>query len=342
MRRVPWVVFLASLSGASSAATAWAEAPGAASTAVAQPAVGAGPATPQPPLIPDWRFVVNNLLIFRYNPLGLEDQIRAGLQKRLAHSDRLLFRDTFLFFGLAPKINPAFLKLGPSLEIQPLSVLNVRVAAELVDYFSTFGYLQSFNSPLADYSDAALSANDKLNNASYATAGVHFLIEPTLQAKVGPFALRDKFAVEYWHVNLRGANTVFYEATLDTAVPGNGWVLTNDLDALYVTRFGLTVGARYSLVKPLYKRSDYQPGEDSGLNPNGHHRLGVIAAYTFFDRGYVRFNKPTLLVIAAWYLQHRYRAGSHSDAEAIARDEQQSQGVPYLVVGFAFQSDVMK
>src|SRR5262245_54098437 len=33
--------------------------------------------------IPEWRLVLNNLLVLRYNPLGLEDQIRFGVQKRL-------------------------------------------------------------------------------------------------------------------------------------------------------------------------------------------------------------------------------------------------------------------
>ena len=303
----------------------------AAATPVVTPVAGPPSEVNRRLQIPDWRFVINNLLLFRYNPIGLEDQIRVGVQRRILHSDSPLFRDTFVFFGSAPKLNPAYAKIGPSLEIQPLSILNVRAAVEIVEYFSTFGFLQSYNSPLANYSDSAMSAADKIDNAAYATSGVHAILEPTFQLKLGSFALRNKFSVEYWRMNLRGSDTVFYDATLDTLVPGNGWVIANDLDALYLTKFGLTVGARYSVVKPFYRKSDYAPGDDTNINRNGHQRLGPILAYTFFDHGFTAFNKPTVLVITAWYLQHQYRTGLD-----------QSQAVPYLVVGFAFQSDVMK
>jgi hypothetical protein len=327
MRRAKLVALLL----ASSVATAASADPNPpAATATSTPLALRAPQ--QPPPIPDWRFVVNNLLIFRYNPLGVEDQIRGGFQRRLLHSDKLLFRDTFIFFGAAPKLNPAFVKVGPSLELQPLSVLNLRFAAELVDFFGTFGYLQSFTSPLADYSETARSAADKIHDAAYGTDGVHVMIEPTLQVKLGPFALRDKFAAEYWRMNLHAGDTVFYDATLDTLVPGNGWVIANDLDALYVTKFGLTAGARYTVVHPFYRPSFYLPGEDSTINQNGHQRLGALIAYTFYDRGFTSFNKPSLLVICSWYLQHHYRAGGSDNA----------QSIPYVVVGFAFQSDLLK
>lgn len=331
MRRVPALIFLLSSSLSPLAfAGAPPEAPVAGAVAAAPAPTPEAPAI-KLPVIPDWRFVINNLLIFRNNPIGLEDQIRVGVQKRLLHREGALFRDTFLFFGAYPKLNPAYLKAGPSLELQPLSVFNLRAAVEVVEYYSTFGFLQSYGSPLANYSDTARDAADKIDGAAYATSGVHAMIEPTLQLKLGPIVVRDKFSAEYWRMNLHGNDTVFYDATLDTLVPGNGWVVANDLDALYLTKFGLTVGARYSAVKPFYKKSDYAPGDDVSVNHNGHQRLGAIIAYTFFDHGYTSFNKPSILVIASWYLQHQYRTG-----------QDVSQALPYLVVGFAFQSDAMK
>jgi hypothetical protein len=320
--------------------------------AAAQPAP-ASPASPPPQSItafpeagppverriPDRRLVINNLLVLRNNPLGLEDQIRFGYQVRLVKSYDALFRDTFVFAGIAPKMNPAFVKIGPSLEVQPLSLLNLRGAIEFVDYFSTFGYLQSFASPLADYSDTRLQEGED-QKRNYATSGIHFMFEPTVQLKFGPVALRNKLAIEYWNVKLHGSDTVFYEATLDTLVPGNGWVLADDLDLLFLTKFGLTAGARYSTVHPFYRTSDYVAGADTAhnpcgatdptCNPNSHHRLGALIAYTFFDRGYTSFNKPSLLAIVSWYLDHRYRAGADV-----------SQAIPYLVIGFGFQSDLL-
>lgn len=278
-------------------------------------------AEPEPP--PDVRFVVNNLFVFRYNPVGIEDQIRAGVQLRVFHKEGPLFRDNFFHFGVYPKINPAYLKLGPSVEIQPLSVFNLRVGVELVEFFSTFGFLQSFAAPTAQYSDSDLDAGFAAGR-NYSTSGVHVMFEPLVQARVGPIALRDKFAAEYWRMNVHDGDTVWYDATLDTLVPANGWVLTNDLDVLYLTKFGLTVGARWSLVKPIYSAGAIP----AGASDNSHQRLGPIVAYTFFDRGYTRFNKPSLLVIAAWYLEHRYRTVD--------------EAIPYLIAAFAFQSDLLQ
>ncbi|MSP59856.1 MAG: hypothetical protein EXR72_05865 [Myxococcales bacterium] len=299
------------------------------------PAPAAGFSDAQPPAekrIPDWRFVMNSLTVFRFNPLGIETQLRAGFQRRLVRSYDTLFRDTFVHFGIYPKLNPAFVKIGPSLEIQPLSILNVRVAAEYINFFSTFGFLQSFPTPLAAYNDTQLSDNVKTNHSNYATSGFHVMIEPLVQIKVGPIALRNKLMLEYWRMNIHSGDTVWYDATLDTLVPGNGWVLANDLDLLFVTKFRLTVGARYSLVKPFYKATDFQPGEETGTTKNGHMRVGGLAAYTFFDRGFTRFNKPTVLVILSWYVQSHYRTGT----------DPTNAGIPYVIVAFAFQSDLMK
>lgn len=299
----------------------------------------------RPPEIPSWRFVLSDLTVYRYNETGIENQMRVGIQKRLYESDKPISRDNFLHVGVYPKLNPAYVKIGPSIELQPVSVFNLRVAAEFVDYFSTFGYLQSFQTPTANYSpDARKVGEDLVRN--YATTGAHVTIEPTLQFKFGPIAVRDKLSIEYWRMRLHGADasgrpdTVFYDATLDTLVPGNGWTLANDLDVLYQRKTDdngqmLSVGARYTLVHPFYDASMFKDGEDASYAKNAHMRLGVVGAFTFFDHGYTRFNKPTLLMIVSWYLQHEYRGpGCSSDCVNAA--------IPYIVAGFSFQSDLMQ
>ncbi|APR88119.1 hypothetical protein A7982_13468 [Minicystis rosea] len=290
---------------------------------------------------PATRLVLNNLVAFRYNPLGFEDQLRAGLQRRLYQSSSQLLRDNFLFGGVAPRVNPAFVKLGPSMEIQPLSVFNLRVGAEFVGYYSTFGFLQSFTSPTQDYSDTRLLERRRETPAkNYATYGVHAMIEPTLQFKIGPVVLRNKLAIEYWMMRVHAGDRVFYDVTLDTLIPKAGWVMQNDLDALYMhelTSLGgslkgarLTAGVRYTAVKPLYKSTDFAPGDNRALADNDHHRVGPLVAFTFFDRGYTSFNRPTAIVIANWYVHHRFRTG-----------QDVSGAIPYLIVGFSFQSDLL-
>lgn len=328
--------FFASLAASLLAATAaHAQAPAAAGAS--KPPTR--PADDEPP-IPARRFVLSNLLGFRYNPLGFEDQLRAGFQQKLYESNRPALRDNFFFGGIFPKVNPAFTKVGPSIEIQPLSVFNLRVAAEFIGYYSTFGFLQSFRSPLDDFSDSALKRG-KDAKRNYAAYGLHVMIEPAVQFRFGPIVLRDKFAIEHWRVKLNAGDRVFYDVTLDTAVSSIGWVMQNDLDLLYLHDFKsftgkmkgarIAAGVRYTTVQPFYDADDFAPGDNKDLADNGHHRLGPLAAFTFFDDGYSRFNRPTAVVIANWYLDHRFRTGKDV-----------SGAIPYMIVGFTFQSDLLQ
>lgn len=319
----------------------------------------------QPQLAPLWRFTINNLLVLRMNPVGLEDQMRIGFQRRLpaAESNSLLLRDRFVFFGLSPRLNPAFIKLGPSIEIQPLSIFNLRIAAEYVGFFSTFGFLQSYPSALDDYPDKLLGAcssgdpevrgkcsyrnepgdlimgSDEKRN--YIAHGLHVMIEPLIQLKLGPVAFRNKLALEFWYMGVRPGDRVFYDVTLDTLVPAKGWVLANDMDLLFVSKFGLVVGARYSAVLPFYAVTEVRPGESPNDPHNGQQRIGPLISYTFFDRGFTRFNKPTILLVAGWYVDHRYRTGQAAGG-VVPAVFVQSQAMPYLVIGFSFQSDLLK
>jgi hypothetical protein len=288
---------------------------------------------------PSTRLLLNNLLAFRYNPLGFEDQIRLGLQRQLYRSESTLFRDNFVFGGIAPRINPAFVKIGPSLEIQPVSFFNLRLAAEAVGFFSTFGFLQSFESPVDAYSDSVLGER-RTAKLNYSTAGGHLIVEPALQVRLGPLVVRDKLALEYWRMSVKQGDRVFYDVTLDTLISRNGWVVANDLDVLLLRDFKtwsgtfrgarLTAGARYTYVKPFYADGDFRPGDVQAVADNEHHRVGPLVAFTFFDHGYVSFNRPTALVIANWYVDHRFRTGADV-----------SQAVPYFVAAFAFQSDLL-
>jgi hypothetical protein len=102
-------------------------------------------------------------------------------------------------------------------------------------------------------------------------------------------------------------------------------VIANDLDVLYVTDFGLNIGLRHTSVFPQYTKAQNPDDTD-----NSHQRLGLLAAYTWRDDGYTRFNKPTALLITSWYLSHRNRTG-----------QDVSNAMPYVVLGFAFTSDLL-
>jgi hypothetical protein len=278
--------------------------------------------------VPTRRVVFSSLLGLRGNPLGLEFQTKGGYQQQLYRDESPLLRDNFFLVGVFPKLSPASIKIGPVVEIQPLSIFNLRLSAEYVGFFSTFGYVQSRPSPNLDYSEAALDGGEAAGQ-NYAASGAHFTIEPSVQMKVGPVAVRNRLMLEYWRMSLRDGDRVWYDGTLDTLVPGRGFTLANDLDVLFLGLPPLVVGARYSLVEPLYSARQL-PGEEALSVDNGHHRVGLLAAYVFYDEGYTAFNKPALILNVAWYLQHRYRTGLEV-----------SRAVPYAVLGFAFQSDLL-
>jgi hypothetical protein len=290
------------------------------------------------PQIPTTRVVANNLSILRLNPIGLETRTRFGWQRKLYEGHARATNDNFVFAGTYVRVNPAGGRVAAMLEVQPVALFNLRVTAEALGYLGNFTFIQSRASAFEDLSDAGMIENKEGVLGNYASGGLHFSIEPTLQAAAGPFVLRSKAFFGRFDMKLERGDRVWYEPTVDTAVPRNGWVFANDLDLLYRRPIGeamLTLGARYSMVRPLYTAAHVLDGQDPAAAErlNDHHRVGLVAAYTFYDRGYTGFNKPTVVVLVSRYLHHRFRTGEGPNSV--------NGNIPYFVVGYAFQSDLL-
>lgn len=310
------------------------------------PAPAAPAFDPDAPPPAGWRLMLSDLTIARVNPLGLETRIRLGLQKRLYYSDKAIAKTNFAFVGLYPKLNPASAQLGVGGELQPASMFNLRALAEVQQYFGTFGYLQSFPSATANYADHTLKdLKDDATRGPQSAGLFHASIQPMLMAKVGPIALRALLQLDYWNFDVRAGDTVAYEGTFDTLLPDRGWTVSTDTDLLYTGRKRLAIGLRHSSVTPRYRDRHFADAAEADAygGDNAHQRLGLFAAYTFRDRGPSRFNKPTLIVIASWYLSHRYRTGQPDalPAGGVA-DDYTSRAFPYVLVGFAFESDLRR
>jgi hypothetical protein len=298
---------------------------------------------PEAPPPAGWRLMISDLSILRVNPIGLETRARFGFQKRLYYSEKAVTKTNFAFAGLFPKLNPASAALGVGGELQPASVFNLRAFGEIQQFFGTFGYLQSYTSADANYSDdRASQLRDDPVLKPQATKLLHLSIQPLLQAKVGPVAIRALFQLDYWSLDVRDGDVVAYEPTFDTLLPDDGWTLQTDTDVLYTGKKGLALGLRHTFVKPFYKARHFadQAAFDAYDGANSHQRLGLFGAYTLRDDGPSRFNKPTFVLILSWYLSHKYRAGTpgtldpgHTSADYISR------AVPYVIAGFAFESD---
>lgn len=296
-----------------------------------------GDAADWPPPAPKYRLLATNIFGGSLNSDGVEEQLRFGAQIRLYESKNPAFRDNFVFLGINPRVNPAGTRFGPSFEIQPLSVFNLKVNIELLDYFGTFGHIQSFPSALGDFSRSALDRNKEAGRG-YSRAGARFSITPFFQVKVGPIALRERFTFEYFAVDLRAGDTAFYEPAYDTMVAGHGKMLSNDLDLFHITDLPaggffshgrVAAGVRYTVFKPLFDSDDFMPGEDATKERNEMQRIGPLVAFSLFDDGYSKFHEPAFVLMAQWYLAHRYRTGHDIP-----------QGVPYVALAFLFQSDL--
>jgi hypothetical protein len=284
---------------------------------------------------PKHSLFLRNTSIGRLNPLGLIDLLQIGYRRRLYKEDEPALADNFVGVGLVPALSPAFGRFGPIVEFQPASILQLWASYEVVRYFGGFNLLQSFGSPLADFSGTEIHRRGQLPKndpqANYAATGTQLNLGATAQIKIGPIAIRNLFRAMRPDYHLRAGDRVVYDILFDVLVPDGGWFINNDVDALVVTKFGFSFGARWTSNYAFYRARDYAPGEDTSQNPNTPmHRVGPVLAYSFWkDRGGA-FDNPTVLFIANWWLEHRWRTG-----------QDVSPSYPYLALGFQFTGELM-
>jgi len=291
-----------------------------------------------------WRLMISDLTIFRLNPIGLETRSRIGLQKKLYASNKKISENNFFFLGAFPKLNPASAQFSLGGELQPASIFNVRTYYELQQFFGTFGFLQSFGSANANYSDHNLATlKDQSATKPEAKLVQHFSVQPQIMLKFGKIAVRSLLQLDYWKFDLSRGD-LFYEPTFDTLLPNNGWTMSTDTDVLYVNGKGLAAGLRHTYVRPFYKSSHFTDSADENTydGQNAHHRVGFFGAYTFKDKGPSTFNKPTAILIVSFYMKHKYRAGEPDTLDVgHTADDYRTRAFPYLILGFAFESDLL-
>ncbi len=288
--------------------------------------VDSSAAPPVLPHVPEHRFLYSNITIARINPLGLFNGLTLSYRKRLLdRPDSKLFRDSYFGIGVLPSVSPAVAQIGPLIEIQPLAIFKFSAQYFFTGWFGTFDYFQSFEDSNSEYTDQTLDANTEAG-LNYPNTSHQIELKALLQAKVGPVAVRNT-VMGYWNsTNTNNPNhQTWYTIKYDILLPTQGWMIGNETDLIYVSKFGLVAGLRNNLLAPHY------PAEGVGFkNPNGPAvRLGPLFAYTFYDKPQKRFNKPTLILISQWHLQHRNRTGLST-----------SQALPTIVLAFAFSGDL--
>lgn len=289
------------------------------------------------------RLFYSNLLVIRYNALGLQNLFDLGYRYQLYNDDRPLFKDSYLGVSFKPLVTPAYAQIGAALKAQPLAVLAFEARFSYMQYYSSFDLVQSFASASADYSDSTIEDGGG-QDLNYAGSGFQMNLITTLQGKVGPVIVRNTLQAAYHDMNLQNKSNnldgskpklqpgtrVWYDQYFDIMAPKQGWLINYDLDVFYQPNEQWLLGMRYTLTKAFYDNDNFLPGEKTD-DPNGPtHKIGPACAYIFYDDPGASFNKPTILVLVNWWLDHRWRTG-----------EDVSQALPYIVLGFAFSGDLL-
>lgn len=284
---------------------------------------------------PETRLFYNNLTAARVNPLGLADYARFTFQYRLFEDDSPILTQNFIGAGVSMGLSPAWGRIGPIVEIQPLTILRLYAQYNFVGYFSSFNLFASFPSASSDYSDTAIREAPDMGRANYATIGGELTLGANLQFKLGPVAMRNFFRAVYSNYDMERDDRVFYDQIIDIAVPNDGWYVSNDLDLFALIAFDediqLAMGARYTYTHAFYDDSHFQPGEDRDLAPdNDIHRLGPIFALRLDSNPGGMIDNPSIILLAQWHLVHRFRTGADVNI-----------GLPLIVVAFTFRGDLL-
>jgi hypothetical protein len=261
----------------------------------------------------------SSLLAPRINPLGLEERLWIGYQYRLYNKDKTILNGSNLAIFFRPILNPAVALIGATVQVQPAAVLRLRATYSYMQWFGTFQFVQSYESPYDDYSEQRLDEQSDVGT-NYVTNAHQVELEALVQAKVKSIVIRSAtFGIYNHYANLRGDDDVLYDPRYELMVPGQGWMLANDTDLLYLHEFkhgkraakkaSLIAGARATTLMPFFKDEVYEEG-DVIKNPIGpQFRVGPAVGYTWFDRPEKKFNKPTLLLMSPGTGLHRWRTG---------------------------------
>jgi hypothetical protein len=282
-------------------------------------------------LVPDVHqgFVYRSITMAKYNPLGLSTWERIGYTKPLyAGTQNILLQGSYVGAHVVGTGTPAYGRIGGRVDVQPLSILQLFAACEFVGFFGTFDSIASFPNVAGDFSNKHQSA---LGTAglTYPTTEMVVTLEPVLQARVGPIIFYSDTNFIYLDIALRPGDQTYYDLTLSVLAPRRGWVVTNDTNLNWATKFGMQIGVRGSVVYSAFTSDQIGPGNNERAGEvTPVFSLGPTLTYVFSSHN-THFIEPTVFMVAQWWLRDPYRSGQET-----------SEGLPYLDAGFSFRGEL--
>ncbi len=282
------------------------------------------PAEPAPARWIHWR----GMFAGRGNPIGLVVDGRVVHRERLYESDSPLLEDNFFGLGFAPTLSPTGVKFGPTIELDPLSILGLSATLQGVQYFGVFGNIQPFEGAASDHAPSFVDAR---SDRAIATAGYELAFAAHLRGKLGNVVVQDQLRFVAQELSLPENNRVFLDATLDVMAPNGGFVVTSDADAAYLALDDkLLLGARYTYTRAFFRPEDYAPDAPSAVRAPDTHRVGPMLGYALWSEPGARFDRPMFFLLVQWWAAHPYRTGADVDG-----------AIPLVAAGFLAHGDVV-
>ena len=246
-----------------------------------------------------------NLLAGRLNAKGLVNALDLSARYRLYDSDSAALEQNFVGVTVGPRITPAFFRLAAALEIQPLSILRLFAQVEWGQFFGSFDLLQSYESPQADWSSTAQDLGE-----GYATNGYQVTLGGLFQIKLGPIGARFKANAVRAELILQNDHSLFYDLPFDILMENGQWLYSHDADVVYITDFGLSVGARHTLTIPRCRAPT--PRRITASARSRRIRFSKT-------KGRRCSTSRRSIAILGWYLDHRFRTGLDHESSASIR-----------------------
>jgi hypothetical protein len=242
----------------------------------------------------------SNLTGGQYNPVGIGSFFQFTYRLRLMDRDAPILEENFVGLGMTLDITPVWLRGGVHFHIQPLSILKMGVEILGLQGFGVLGSAQAFNSPLDDWSQEVMDAQESEAAVISAWAVRSFF---QLRFAWKAFRIRNTTLASYWNHRLPPGDTAVFAAGIAGLRPQRGWTIENKTEMGFLFLDDrLLVGVRHWMV------NSFHPGFSD--DPNGpSHILGPGIGWTFTEASSAVFNKPTLLFHVGWYINHTNRVG---------------------------------
>lgn len=120
--------------------------------------------------------------------------------------------DTYFGLGITPTFSPSITRIGPTVQLHPVAILQLRASYYFIAYYGSQKYkAHPFDSPRDDFSPDTLQGRAD-NKQALTTYGGQAELSALFQVKFGPIALRDEVIFFNNNINLQGKGDVLRPA----------------------------------------------------------------------------------------------------------------------------------